>query len=150
MSIKTDLTPAQIPVVASSLIEDTALSFFLKNHQFIYEAWTSSTTPTNCDHSVDESVVAAFDIVHSLAQSKNRKRLDLRFAYVHLKRAIDALDVAAEASYADIYLHAKGNSSDISSSQLSDYARRGRRWSTLAGPSPFQLSVYSRLAETIV
>jgi hypothetical protein len=100
--------------------------------------------------SVDESVVAAFDMVHTLTQSKDRKRLNLRFAYVHLNRAINALDAAGEVAYTDTYLNAKNNSSVISSSQLTEYVRRGRRLSTLAGPSPFLLSVYSGLAETIV
>ena len=100
--------------------------------------------------SVGESVVAAFDMVHSLTRIKNRKRLNLRFAYVHLNRAINTLDVAAEAAYTDTYLNAKTKSSDISSRQLTEYVRRGQRWFTLAGPSPFLLSVYSTLAETIV
>ncbi|CAG8981560.1 hypothetical protein HYALB_00013833 [Hymenoscyphus albidus] len=134
MSIKKDLIPVQIRRVASNLIEDNALTYFLEN---------SST-------SVDESVVAAFDIVHSLTQSKDRKRLTLSFAYVHLNRAINTLDAAADAAYTDIYLNTKPNSSDISSRQLTEYVRRGQRWFTLAGPSPFLLSVYSRLAETIV
>jgi hypothetical protein len=149
MSIKRDLTPVQIRRVASSLIRDNAISYVLENHQFIFEAWTSSS-PIIASTSVDESVVAAFDIVHSLAKSKERKRLDLRFAYIHLNCAINALDAAGEAGYADIYFNAKGNSSDISSSQLSDYVRRGKRWAILAGPLPFQLSIFSRLAETIM
>ena len=66
--------------------------------------------------SIDESVVTAFDMVHSLAHSKKCKRLNLRFAYVHLNRAINALDAAAIGGYTNTYLNAKGNSSGISSS----------------------------------
>jgi hypothetical protein len=149
MSIKKDLIPGQIRSVASSLVEDNALAYFLENRQAIFAAWTSLFT-TMASTNVDESVVAAFDTVHSLTQSRDRKRLNLRFAYVHLDRAINALDTAAEVAYTDTYLNAKNNSSDISSRQLTEYVRRGQRSSTLAGPSPFLLSVYSRLAETIV
>ncbi|KAN0116790.1 hypothetical protein V8E51_002767 [Hyaloscypha variabilis] len=145
MSIKKDLIPGQIRSVSSSLLEDNALAYFLENRQSIFAAWTSLSTT-----SVDESVVTAFNTVHSLTQSKDRKRLSLRFAYVHLNHVINALDKAAEVAYTDTYLNAKNHSSDISSAQLTEYVRRGQRWSALAGPSPFLLSVYSRLAETIV
>jgi hypothetical protein len=149
MSIKKDLIPGQIPSVAISLVEDNALAYFLENRQIIFAAWTS-LSPAMASTSVDESVVAAFNTVHSLIRSKDRKRLNLRFAYVHLNRAINALDTAAEVAYTDTYLNAKNNLSDISSSQLTEYVRRGERWSILAGPSPFLLSVYSRSAETIM
>jgi hypothetical protein len=124
------------------------LPIFLKIGSFIFETWTSLLT-VMASTSVGESVVAAFDIVHSLTRIKDRKRLSLRFAYVHLNRAINTLDGAAEAAYTDTYLNAK-TKSDISSRQLTEYVRRGQRWFTLAGPSPFLLSVYSTLAETIV
>jgi hypothetical protein len=64
--------------------------------------------------------------------------------------AINTLDAAAGVAYTDTYLNAKTKSSDISSRQLTEYVRRGQRWFTLAGPSPFLLSEYSSLAETIV
>jgi hypothetical protein len=149
MSIKKDLIPGQIRSVASNLVEDNALAYFLENRQVIFAAWTS-LSPTMASTSVDESVVVAFDTVHSLIRSKDRKRLNLRFAYVHLNSAINALNTAGEVAYTDAYLNTKNNSLDISSDQLTEYVRRGERWSTLAGPSPFLLSVYSRSAETIV
>jgi hypothetical protein len=143
MSIKKDLIPSQIRSVASSLVEDNTLAYFLKIVRPFSSAWTSLST-TMASTSVDGSVVTTFDLVRSLIRSKDRKRLNLRFAYVHLDRAINALDTAAGVAYTDTYLNVKNNSSDISSSQLTEYARRGERWSTLAGPSPFLLSVYSR------
>jgi hypothetical protein len=149
MSIKKDLIPGQIRSVASSPVEDNALAYFLENRQAIFAVWTSLST-TTASTSVDESVVAAFDTVRSLIQTKDPKRLNLRFAYVHLNSAINALDIAGEVAYTDTYLNAKNNSLDISSDQLTEYARRGERWSILAGPSPFLLSAYSRSAETIV
>jgi hypothetical protein len=100
MSIKKDLIPGQIRSVASSLVEDNALAYFLENRQSIFAAWTSIST-TTASTSVDESVVTAFNTVHSLTQSKDRKRLSLRFAYVHLNRVINALDTAAELAYTD-------------------------------------------------
>jgi len=96
---------------------------------------------------VNKSVVTAFDMVHSLTQIKNRKRLDLRFAYFHLNRVINT---AAEVAYTDTYLNARAKSSNISRRQLTEYVCRDQRWYSLAGPSPLLLSVYSNLAETIV
>jgi hypothetical protein len=149
MSIKKDLIPGQIYSVASNPVEDNILAYFLENRQVIFAAWTS-LSPTMALTSVDESVGAAFDTVYSLIRSKDRKRLNLRFAYVHLNSAINALDTIGEVAYSDIYLNAKNNLSDISSDQLTEYVCRGERWSALAGMSPFLLWVYSRLAETIV
>jgi hypothetical protein len=149
ISIKKDLIPSQIRSVASNLVKDNALAYFLENRLVIFAAWTS-LSPTIASTSVDESVVAAFNTVHSLIRSKDRKRLNLRFAYVHLNSAINALNTTGEVAYSNAYLNTKNNSSDISSDRLTEYVRKGKRWSTLAGPSPFLLSVYTRSAETIV
>lgn len=139
----------QIRNVASNLVEDNALAYFLENSLAIFAAWTSLSI-TIASTSVNESVVAAFDTMHALTGSKDRKRLNLRFAYIHLNRAINALDTATEVSYTNTYFNAKNNSSGISSNRLTEYVRKGQRWSTLASPSPFLLSMYSRLAKTIV
>ena len=120
-----------------------------ENCQAIFAAWTS-LSPMIGSTSVDESVVAAFDTVYSLIQSQDRKRLNLRFAYFPLNSAINALDTVGEVAYTNTYLNARNNSSDISSDQLTEYASRSKRWSTLADPSPFLLSVYIRSDETIV
>ena len=149
ISMKRDLTPAQIRLIASSLIEEDAPSFLLENRHFIYQTWTSITllaTNTN----INDSIGAAFDTVHSLIQSKKCSRLVLRFAFIHLKRLIDTLETQTKAGYIETYLNAKKNLLHLSGRQLIEYARKSRRWSMLAGPSPFQLSVYSILAETIM
>lgn len=91
-----------------------------------------------------------FNTIHSLIRSKDRKRLNLRFAYVYLNRVINALDIAAEVAYTNTYLNTKNNSSDILSSQLTKYVRRGKRWSILIGLLPFLLSVYLRSIKTII
>jgi hypothetical protein len=149
MSIKKDLTPGQICQVANNLEEDNALDYFLENRTVIFETWTSLPSMMAAA-SVDESVVAAFNLVHSLSRIKDRKRLNLRFAYLQLNNAIRTLDATAEVAYTDAYLHSKTKLSEISSRQLNEYVRRGQRWFTLAGPSPLLLSVYSKLAERIV
>ncbi|KAH6676000.1 hypothetical protein B0J14DRAFT_561685 [Halenospora varia] len=150
MSIKKDLASAQIHLVASSLIEGNAESLLIENWQFIYEVWASSTAPSTTNKNIDGLVVPAFDAVHSLAQSKTCMRLNLRFAFVHLNRVINILENQTGADYTNTYLNAKKNESCLSRTQLINYARNARRWSTLAGKSPFQLSVYSVLAETIM
>ena len=100
-------------------------------------------------NNVDEAVVAAFDTVYSL-KTKENKGLHLKFAYVQLKHATDALDSVKDAGYMNTYLNAKKNASHIPRCQLSDDVRRGRRWSGLTGPTPFQLAIYTRSAGTIV
>jgi hypothetical protein len=114
MSIKKDLIPGQIRSVASNLVEDNTLAYFLENRQVIFAAWTS-LSPIMALTSVDKSVVAAFNTVYSLIRSKDRKRLNLRFAYIHLNSAINAFDTAGEVAYTNVYLNTKNNSSDISS-----------------------------------
>jgi hypothetical protein len=149
MSIKKDLIPSQICSVTSSLVEDNTLTYFLENRQAIFAAWTSLSIIIALI-SVNKSIITTFNIIYTLTQSKDRKRLNLRFAYIHFNRAINALNAAGEVTYTNIYLNIKGNLSGISNSQLTEYVRRSRRLSTLAGPLPFLLSVYSGLAETIV
>jgi hypothetical protein len=114
-------------------------------------------------------LVAAFDEVHRLAKGGPGRRLSLRFSYIQLKCAIDALNETAtkarlrglvqrkrgysNASLAiDIYLSAKRNDIDetLSRNDLSEYRRVSMRWSQLVRASPLQLSVYSDLAETIM
>ena len=170
LSAKRDLTQADVSPIANCLIEDNATSHFFSKRQVIYEAWISSlTTTTSRCFNVTTSVIAAFDMVHSLVQDKKRNHLILRFAYIHLMRAIDALNVARKKDplYSqayqkpgyninsvanNIYLDVKKNTLDItpSRSQLSEYTRIGKRWLELAPLSPFQVSVYTRLAETIM
>ena len=63
--------------------------------------------------SINKSVVAAFNIIYSLIRSKDCKRLNLRFAYIYLNSAINALDIAGEVAYTNIYLNTKNNLLDI-------------------------------------
>jgi hypothetical protein len=157
LSDKRDLTQADIRPVAECFTEDGTLS---PNRELFHEPWTTSLSAT-------------FDTVHYLNQNRKRNRLKLRYAYIHLTRSINALeatinrdlasggacrnpalDVGRAASVIAIkaYLDAKENTSEtaLSRSQLSELIRIGKRWSWLAGPTPFLLSVYSRLAETIM
>jgi hypothetical protein len=170
-SIKQDLTPAQISLVAQDLIRRDASAFFMDNCQSIYEDWMSTLDrTTSVTHgSANRSVIAAFDVLDSILTSKNRASLPLRFAYVRLIQAIDALNAAAttgrlegqvrrkggynNAGIAiDVYLSAKGKPLDAKElrSNVSEHVRISRRWSELAGPSPLLLSIYSGIAETIM
>jgi hypothetical protein len=66
--------------------------------------------------SVNESVITVFDMVYILTQSKDYKCLNLRFAYIYLNRIINALNIAGEITYTNIYLNIKNNLLVISSS----------------------------------
>jgi hypothetical protein len=168
LSVKRDLTAAEIGSTAEILLRDDARSFFLCHSQSISAAWAASALAVRGDGIVP-SVVAAFDEVHRLTRDDRCKRLPLRFAHLQLKYALDALHTAAtkdrlrglvqrkpgysNASLAiDIYLNAKRNHpGEIPSrDRLSEYRRVSTRWPQLAGTSPLQLSVYSDAAETIM
>jgi hypothetical protein len=166
LSVKRDLTAAEIGSAAEVLLRDDARSFFLCHSQSISAAWAASALAARGDGIVP-SVVAAFDEVHRLTRDDRCKRLPLRFAHLQLKYALDALHAAAtkdrlrvrrkpgysNASLAiDIYLNTKRNHpGEIPSrDRLSEYRRVSTRWPQLAGTSPLQLSVYSDAAETIM
>jgi hypothetical protein len=149
ISTKRNLTPAQIRLIANSLIKEDALLFLLENRLFIYQTWTSTTLLTT-NNNINNSIGSAFDTVHSLIQSKTRSRLALRFAFIHLNRLINTLEKQTEAGYIKTYLNSTNNSLYLSGGQLIEYARKSKRWSILAGLLPLQLSVYSTLAETIM
>ena len=69
MSIKKDLIPGQIRRVASSLVEDNVLAYFLKKSSVHFRN-LEIFIHTMASASVDESVVAAFDTVYSLTSTK--------------------------------------------------------------------------------
>jgi hypothetical protein len=97
-SIKRDLAVTEVNSVAQSLIQGESISFFINNYQLIYDDWLSSSIRAaflNTDYSVDESIIAAFDVLHGLKSGKVSLRILLRFAYVQLIRAVDALRAAA-------------------------------------------------------
>jgi hypothetical protein len=157
LSNKRDLTQADIRPITSFLIDNNALSLDRKS---IHHAWTSSSSAT-------------FDTVHSLRQNRKRNRLQLRFAYIHLIRQIHAVEEAITISLVSpecrgdrafdtsraatkvsisAYFDKKRNNSEakLSRSQLSEHIRIGKRVLWLAGPTPFQLSLYSKSIETIM
>ena len=127
------------------------------------------TTLVCNDNSTNKSIVMSFNVLDSIIMGKESAPLLLRFAYVQLIRAIDALKEAAatdrltgrvrqKVGYSDtsvaidVYINAKGKTLDMIQlrSQLSEHVHIGRRWSKLAGPSPLLLSVYSGIADTIM
>ena len=128
ISVKGDLTDAEINPVAQSLIQDDAFSNFFQRCQLIQEGFPSftGTALLNSDNNVGESVIAAFDTVHDLRERNNTTRLIQRFAYVRLIRTIEIFKGAAkrdrtlgydcrtvghgDATIAiDLYLRNKGN-----------------------------------------
>jgi hypothetical protein len=138
------------------MIDKGALSLNLKS---ISDAWTTSASAT-------------FDTVHSLKRTRKGNRLKLRFSYIHLirqiqtreaaismnpaceyrqNRAFNASRVASGVAIRE-YFEVKENNSEtpLSRSELSEHIRIGKRWLWLAGPTPFQLSLYSKAAETIM
>jgi hypothetical protein len=165
---KRDLTIAEISCVARSLIQGDDINFFINNYQLIYEGCITSVigTASLTNTSINEFVIAAFDMLHSLSSHKDTTWLFMRFAYVQLIRAIDIFKAAArrdrshsrtprkvghgDATIAiDTYLSARRNNS-LSRAQLIEYVRKGTRWSRLAGPYPIILCIYSAKAETIM
>jgi hypothetical protein len=166
LSFKVDLLQYEVPIVAFLLIRDDAIAFLLSQFALVYNIWTCSLIKAR---SAAESIITAFDAVRfpPFPLKRTREsRLFSRFAYIQLINTIDSLKEAlavhrhsglaegrADASIPlDIYLEAKGiplNSPKLRN-KLSKYTTIGRRWSELAGPSPFWLALYSDRAETIM
>jgi hypothetical protein len=168
LSVKSDLTAAEMGEVSKVLLLDNPVSFFSSNFQTISALWISLVQRATSG-GVIHFIVTAFDEVHRLAKGGRGPRLPSRFSYLQLKYAFDALNAAvtrdrvrglgrrkrgySNASLAiDIYLNAKRNASgeNLSRENLSEYRRVSTRWYQLIRTSLLQLSVYSDVAETIV
>ena len=166
LSLKVDLLIHEIPLVAHYLIRDHAVSVFLNQFTLVYNIWTCSLITGT---SITDSIVAAFDAVRFPRFPPQRTResyLFSRFTYIHLINIVDALknsvavhrlpgSIGGRPSASiplDVYLEAKGLPIDNQKlrNRLSKYTTIGRRWSELAGPSPFWLALYSKHAETIM
>jgi hypothetical protein len=170
VSDKKDLIPAQVTAVAGLLISRDSVSYFRDNCRLIYEGWMSfSTEPLADNNNVEQSLIAALDIVQGLLKGSRIRRLLLRFACIHLARTmVDYKTVAAtdrirgstyrsvgrrDATVAiDMYLQAKQDVSGetLKRSTLLGYCRAGRRWADLTGSSPLLVFVLPQMAETIV
>jgi len=70
--------------------------------------------PLVCNNSIEQSVIAAFDKVRDLSTSKNIGRLMLRFAYIHLRRVIDAYRAVAAKERIERQVGRKVGQSDAS------------------------------------
>lgn len=128
LNIKKDLTPEEIGIVASGLITDGSIPFFLNHYGPICDIWKSLLSARARARSTADSVTIAFDLLYSLL-GVGRAELLRRFAYVQLADAIDALADAVslereagrvhrergyrnESIYIDVYLTAKGQPVD--------------------------------------
>jgi hypothetical protein len=128
-----------------------------------------SAEPLADNNNIEQSLIAALDIVQGLLKGSRIRRLLLRFACMHLARTVvDYKTVAAtdrirgstyrrvgrrDATVAiDMYLKAKQDVSGetLTRSMLLGYCRVGRRWADLAGSSPLLVFVLPQMAETIV
>jgi hypothetical protein len=80
---KRDLTTTEISCVARSLIQGDAINFFINNCQLIYKGWITSVigAASLTNASIDEFVIAAFDMLHSLRSHKDTIQLLMQFAY---------------------------------------------------------------------
>jgi hypothetical protein len=171
VSDKKDLIPAQVTVVAGLLISKDSISYFRNNCRLIYKGWMSFSAEPLADNNnnVEQSLIAALDIVQGLLKGSRIRRLLLRFAYMHLARTIvDYKTVAAtdrtrgstyrsvgkrDATVAiDMYLKAKQDVSreTLKRSTLLGYYRAGKRWTDLAGSSPLLVFVLPQIADTVV
>jgi hypothetical protein len=169
LNFKRNLTPAEIGPVASGLITGDSVPFLLNNFQLIFDVWISFLTSKISIRSANQAVIAAFDTLYELLSDERDTRLLLRFAYVQLAEAIDALVKVAkedrlvghayrgagykdESVYINIYLTAKGRPLDSLKlrNELSGHRRMGRRWHQLMNLSLLLLFVFSDDAEAVM
>jgi hypothetical protein len=144
--------------------------YFVGNYQYALDHWVSlqmGPALPNDVKSSDARVVAAFRVLDN-AIAKEQGMLS-RLAYMQLIRMFRELEdrVAADrqrgqvhrdtgyrdASVAlDIYMSAQDGSPDPTTLRraLLERKRMGRRWTTLAGPSPLFLLLYSPETEMVV
>jgi hypothetical protein len=166
LKIKKDLTPEELGPVASGLITDESIPFFLNNYNYMCDVWVFFLSARAKAQSAVDAVVTAFDVLYRVIDVRDA-RLLLRFAYVHLAEAIDFLGNAIsmerhtgrvrpscrdKSVYIDIYLTAKGKplNDKKSRDELSGRKRIGVRLRQLMSVSPLLLAVYSDDAESIV
>jgi hypothetical protein len=149
VSDKKDLTLAEILMVASLLINKDSISYCLENCHLIYkDSDTFAAQRTGvCKDNVELSIIAALDTVQDLLKGNQIRRLQLRFAFIHLAWAIDDYKTVAaadrvqgkvsrtvgqqDASVAiDMYLREKSKVSneERKRSKLSGCCRTSRRW----------------------
>jgi hypothetical protein len=168
LNIKKNLTSEEIGLVASGLVTDDSIPFFLNNYGPIRDIWQSFLSARATARSTRDSVVVAFDLLYGLLGVGGVGLLQ-RFAYVQLADAIDALVDAvslereagrvhrergyrSESVYIDVYLTAKGRPVNDRKlrNELSGRKRIGVRWRQLTYPSPLLLALYSDDAESIM
>jgi hypothetical protein len=163
LNVKKDLTLEEIGSVASGLITDESIPFFLNNYNHMQDVWVFFLSARATVKSAVDTVVAAFDVLYRIISVRDA-RLLLRFAYVQLAEAIDFLVSMEqrtgrgrpwcrdESVYIDVYLTAKGKPLNDKKlrDELSGRKRIGVRLRQLMSRSPFLLAVYSDDAESIV
>lgn len=168
LNIKKNLTFEEIGPVASGLITDDSVPFFLNNRDPICDIWMFFLSARAAACSVEDAVVAAFEVLYCLIGVTGTGLL-LRFAYVQLADAIDALvntvsterraghvhrrpGYRDESAYVDVYLAAKGKPLNDKKlrNELTGRKRIGVRLRQLIYPSPLLLAIYSEDAESIV
>jgi hypothetical protein len=82
--------PSEISVVAQRLIQNDSVTYFLNNCRLIYESFMPSWVqqPLVGYSSVEEYVIATFDMVQHLVNGQEIHLLILRFSYIHLVQVI--------------------------------------------------------------
>jgi hypothetical protein len=104
LSIKKNLTLEEIGPVASSLLMDDSIPFFVNNYDLICDVWIFFLSARARERSAADAVVAAFDVLYRLIDMRDTKFL-LRFAYVQLADAIDTLVNAVSTERCASHIH---------------------------------------------
>ncbi|KAI1358866.1 hypothetical protein F5Y08DRAFT_103386 [Xylaria arbuscula] len=154
------------------LIDSDPIHFFAKNCEKTVLPWVEilrQTTPPADITSSDSRFVHAFRFLDTYLCSGGQGTSMLRrLAYFQHLRLSDSLEAIIKTERAngvprksgcrdmsivmDIYESAQGSRLDTGALRRTLYERRrtSRGWTTLAGPSPLFLLVYSDVAETII
>lgn len=175
--IRQNLSKKEIRLVAPALIRHDVRTFFAENCRSLAAKWAEIDSETSVGSDPNRSVIAAFDLIHTIKGAggkrsiKNREgfALTLRFAYIQLIRAVDACKKAAAVNRSaglalrkvgyggasaplDIYLKSKAGLLDLKGRrrQLKEDVRIGRRLCALTKSSPHLLCVYSDIADKVM
>lgn len=154
----------------SAMVRGDVITFFTNNYEQALREWTSLLRETTFPLTIassDPRFLEAFSTLDSVIAESQVSLTLARFAHLRLIQLLSFLrDVIksegekgqickergrCNASYAlDIYLCAQKHPLTVEKRKLVDRQRFSRRWTKLAGPSPFFLMIYSCTARTVV
>ena len=94
----------EIGPVASSLITDDSIPFFLNNYDLIYNIWIFFLSARAIVYSIEDTIITVFDVLYHLIDIQGIGLL-LQFAYIQLADTINILVNTVSTEYCAGYIY---------------------------------------------